>query len=135
MIIMYTEYSVIVNMSDLLNFQLENLLCQFLFSDDIFDYECLEDWQVPHVDKEKTKAATSKENAGVIGEILDWLIVHPENDEDSDEECDNVHIGVDDELQAVVVSVTDDVEDPGLVCHGVQLGDQGEDCEPNRRFR
>ena len=100
---------------------IENILWEFLFPDDIFDYEGLEDWQVPHVDKEKTKTATSKEDAGIFGEILEGLIVHPENDEDSNEERDNVHIGIDDELQGVVVGVTDDVEDPGLVRHGVQL--------------
>ena len=113
----------------------ENLSDPFLFPDDIFDYEGLEYWQVPHVDKEKTKTAASKEDAGILGEILEGLIVHPENDEDSYEESENVHIRIDDELQGVVVLLADDVEDPGLVSHSVQLGDQGEDCEPNRRFR
>ena len=92
---------------------------KLLFPDYIFDDESLEDRQVPHIDKEESKTAATEKDARVLGEVLESLIVHPKDDKNPDEEGNNVDIGVDDELQRVVVFLADDVEDPGLVGDGV----------------
>ena len=99
--------------------------------EDVPDEESLEDSQVPHVDKEDADAANSVEDAGLVDKVEDALVVHPEDDQDPHEERDDVDVRVDPVLQGERVGVGDDVKDPGLVRHGVQLGDQGEDGEPD----
>ena len=56
-------------------------------------------------------------------------MIHPEDDEDPDEEGEDIGVGVDLVLQGELAGVGDDVEDPGLVGDSVQLGDEGEDCK------
>ena len=92
--------------------------------EDVPDKESLEDSQIPHVDKEDADAANSVEDAGLFDKVKDALVVHPEDDQDPHEERDDVDVRVDPVLQGERAGVGDDVEDPGLVRHGVQLGGQ-----------
>ena len=54
----------------------------------------------------------------------------PGNYEYSEEECGNIDDGIESVLQGELVSVTDKMEDPGLVEHRVDLWHQADDCEP-----
>ena len=75
------------------------------------------------------------EEARCVDEVDEALIVHPEDDEDPDEEGGDVGDGIDPVLQGLFVSVRDDVKDPGLVSDSVQLGDQGQDCKAHGLLR
>ena len=104
----------------------EIFLKKLLFLDNIFNDESLENRQVPQIDEEESKTATTEEDARFLREVLKSLIVHPKYDKNSDEESQNIDVGVDDKLQRVFVFLGDDVEYPGLVRHGVKLCDEGQ---------
>ena len=54
----------------------------------------------------------------------------PGNYEYSEEECGNIDDGIDSVLEGELVSVTDKMEDPGLVEHRVDLWHQADDGKP-----
>lgn len=125
---LYVIYVIIYNEQFNIRSQLpvEIFLMKLLFLDDIFNDESLENRQVPQIDKEESKTATTEEDARFLREVLKSLIVHPKYDKNSDEESQNIDIGVDDKLKRVFVFLGDDVEYPSLVRHGVKLCDEGQ---------
>ena len=95
------------------------------------DKEGFEDGEVPHVDEEDAGAAHGEEEGGLLHEVEEALVVHPEDDEDPQEEGDYVDDGVDPVLQGPGGGESHDVQDPGLVRHSVQLRHQGQHREPD----
>ena len=57
--------------------------------------------------------------------------MHPEDNEHSEKIGDNVDPGIDSEGERLPVQLGDQVEDPGLVKHGVDLRGEAEDAEAN----
>ena len=57
--------------------------------------------------------------------------MHPEDDDHSEKISENVDPGVDFEGERLPVQLSDEVEDPGLVEHGVDLGGETEDGKPD----
>ena len=57
--------------------------------------------------------------------------MHPEDDDYSEKISENVDPGVHFEGERLSVQLSDQVEDPGLVEHGVDLCGETEDGEPN----
>ena len=55
--------------------------------------------------------------------------MHPEDDDYSEKISENVDPGVHFEGERLSVQLSDQVEDPGLVEHGVKLGDEAEHAE------
>ena len=89
--------------------------------EDVLYKESSDDSQIPYVDNKDADAVNSVEDTGLVDKVEDALVVHPEDDQDPHEERDDVDVRVDPVLQGERVGVGDDVEDPGLVRHGVQL--------------
>ena len=112
----------------------ECLLRLWLF-EDVLGNDGPEDGEVPQVDKKKTRSGAAKEEARCVDEVDEALVVHPEDDEDPDEEGGDVGDGICPVLQGMLVSVGEDVEDPGLVGDSVQFSHQGQDCEANGLLR
>ena len=93
---------------------LENVLCK----------ESPDDSQVPYVDKKDADAVNSVEDTGIVDKVQNKFDVYPGDNQNPHEERDDVDVRVDPVLQGQRVGVGDDVQDPGLVRHGVQLGGQ-----------
>ena len=92
----------------------------------ILDYQSLEAAQVPEIDKGETQECHEEESVGSLNKVLEAVALDVAGEEHPDEEGDNVDHRVYPPLDGVLVSVRDQVEDPGLVEHGVKLGDETE---------
>ena len=90
--------------------------------EDVLYKESPDDSQVPYVDNKDADAVNSVEDTGLVNKIQNKLDVYPRDNQNPHKERDDVDVRVDPELQGERVGVGDDVEDPGLVRHGVQLG-------------
>ena len=100
-----------------------------MFPYDILLYECSEDRQVPDVDNEESGPTGQEEREGEDTKVEEALIVHPSNDEDPDEECEDVQLSIPDVLHRAMSCASYDVENSGLVEDCIDFCDKAEDCK------
>ena len=98
----------------------------------VCDNKLPEHGDVPEVDKEQTKVARQEEGERENAKVEEGLVVHPGDDGHPDGKGGQVDPCVQLELFWGTIDAGDDVDDPGLVEHGVHLGDEAEHSEPDR---
>ena len=103
----------------------------FKLSKDIFLQESLEDRQVPDVDNPQPKSAGDQEGEGQNTKVEETLIIHPSDDEDSDEKSDDVELCISSELNGALLCFCDEMEDSSLVEDCIDLSDKAEDSKAN----
>ena len=75
-----------------------NFLILFMLPEYIFLQESLEDRQVPDVDNAQSYSARNQEGQWQHTKVKKTLIIHPSNDENPDEECEDVQLCIPGEL-------------------------------------
>ena len=95
------------------------------------DDKLAEDGDVPEVDKEEAKVAREEEGKGEDAKVEEGLVVHPGNDGHPDGKGRQVDPRVQLELLGCPIDPGNNVDDPGLVEHRVDLSHQAEDCKSN----
>lgn len=98
----------------------------FGFPQKILDHQSPEAAQVPEIDEGETQECHEEESVRCLDKMLKAVALDVAGKKHADEECDNVDQRVDPPLDGVLVSVRDEVEDPGLVEHGVKFGNETE---------
>ena len=93
----------------------------FLLPQKIFYNQSLEAAQVPEVDEGETEESDKVECVWSVHKVLEAVSLDIAGEENPHKEGRDVNDGVDSELDRILVCVREEVEDPGLVEHGVQL--------------
>ncbi len=101
----------------------------FGFPQNILDHQSLEAAQVPEIYEGETQECHEKESVRCLDKMLKAVALDVAGKKDTDEEGDNVDHRVNPPLEGFLVSVRDEVEDPGLVEHGIKLGNETEHAE------
>ena len=86
---------------------------------------------VPQVKKGVSYKTNTEKWVWIFYEILQTLAVHPEDNDHSEEICEDVDPRINFEGERLSVQLGDQVEDPSLVKHGVDLGGEAEEAEPD----
>ena len=98
----------------------------FGFPQKILDHQSLEAAQVPEIDEGETHECHEEEIVRCLDKMLEAVALDVAGKQHTDEESDDVDHGVDPPLDGVLVSVRDEVENPGLIEHGIELGNETE---------
>ena len=77
---------------------MKDILVCFNLPEEIFVQESLEDRQVPDVDNTQSYSAGNQEGQWQHTKVEKTLIIHPSNDENPDEECEDVQLCIPGEL-------------------------------------
>jgi len=107
------------------------VLVGFVLAEEIFVQECLEDRQVPKVDNPQPNSARDQERQWQNTKVEETLIIHPSDDEDSDEKSDDVELCISGELDGALLCFCDEMEDSSLVEDCIDLSDKAEDSKAN----
>ena len=106
-------------------------MCFCLFHQKVGDDKLPKDGDVPEVDKEEAEVTEEEECQGEGVKVEKGLVVHPGNDDHPECKGSQVDPCVQLELVGGPIDAGNDVDDPSLVEHRVDLSDQAEDCKSN----
>ena len=103
----------------------------FCFLYDIFLNESFQALNVPQVEKGVGDKTNAEKQVWIFYKILQTLPVHPEDNGHSEKVGKYIDPGIHFEGEGLPVQLSYQVEDPGLVKHGVDLRGEAEDAEAN----